>query len=401
MSDESRTLGRKVAQARKRRGLSQRDFARLIERSETWVSQVERGVRKIDRMSVLERLADVLDIPLAELAPEQPVVAAAHDRPIPAVELTLALSSSTALAAVLEERTAANFEELSASTEEAWSLVHAAEYERVGDLMVRLLPELEFAARRTEGEAQEAIYSALARAYHACASVLSKLGEPASAWVSADRAISAAERAGDALLMAEGAFRLTLVFQSARQYAQVNQTASTAVAALADRVSAEEPEAISLTGSLHLQMAIAAARQNHAEDAYSHVDAAERLAQSLGVDRNDYGTEFGPTNVTLHQVTVAVELGDAGRALRIAEEFDPTGLSSERRSRYLVELARAHAQRRDVRAAVAAIESAYGIAPEQVRWHPVVHALLEDLLRTDQATLPELQALVRRLEPTT
>jgi transcriptional regulator with XRE-family HTH domain len=118
MNDWSRTLGRKVAQARKRRGLSQRELARLIERSETWISQVERGVRKIDRISVLERLADLLEIPLAELAPQQPVVAAAHDRPIPAVELTLALSSSTALAAVLGERTAAKFDELSASTEE-------------------------------------------------------------------------------------------------------------------------------------------------------------------------------------------------------------------------------------------------------------------------------------------
>jgi hypothetical protein len=74
--------------------------------------------------------------------------------------------------------------------------------------------------------------------------------------------------------------------------------------------------------------------------------------------------EFGPTNVTLHQVTVAVELGDACRALRIADEFDPANLSPERRSRYLIELARAHAQRRDIPAAVATIESAYDLASE-------------------------------------
>lgn len=397
MSDDDRTLGRTVAQARKRRGLSQRELARLVDRSETWVSQVERGVRRIDRMSVLEHLAEVLGVPLAELAPDRPVVAASTDRPTPAVDLTLALSSSTALAAVLGERASANVDELSASTEEAWSLVHAAEYERVGDMMVRLLPELEFAARRADGDAQEAVYSALARAYHACASVLSKLGEPAGAWVSADRAISAAERSGDVLLMAEGAFRLALVFQSARQYAQVIQTASTAVEALAERVEAGELAALSLSGALRLQLAITAARQNNAADAYAQLDAAERLARTLGTDRNDYGTEFGPTNLTLHKVTVAVELGDAGTALRIAEDFDPSGLSPERRSRYLVELARAHAQRRDARAAVAAIESAHGIAPEQVQGHPVVRALINDLLRTDQANLPELQDLAGRL----
>lgn len=400
MSDDDRPLGRTVAQARKRRGLSQRELARLVDRSEAWVSQVERGVRRIDRMSVLEHLASVLGVPLTELAPDRPVIAASTSLPSPVLDLTLALSSSTALAAVLGERASANVHELSVSAEQAWSLVHAAEYERVSDMMVRLLPELEFAARRADGDAQKAVYSALARAYHSCASVLAKLGEPAGAWVSADRAISAAERSGDVLLMAEGAFRLALVFQSARQYAQVIQTASTAVEALAERVRAGEPAALSLSGALRLQLAITAARQNNVAEAYAQLDAAERLAHTLGEDRNDYGTEFGPTNLTLHKITVAVELGDAGTALRTAEDFDPSDLSPERRSRYLVELARAHTQRRDALAAVAAIESAYAIAPEQIQGHPVVRALIGDLLHTDQAGLSELQDLAGRLGET-
>ncbi|WP_262391320.1 helix-turn-helix domain-containing protein [Nocardiopsis sp. CNR-923] len=77
-----KALGRKVAQNRKRRGLSQREFAGLVGRSEAWVSQVERGVRKVDRMVVLEKLAEVLEIPVSELAAEAPIVAAtAEERP--------------------------------------------------------------------------------------------------------------------------------------------------------------------------------------------------------------------------------------------------------------------------------------------------------------------------------
>ncbi|TDC54374.1 XRE family transcriptional regulator [Jiangella ureilytica] len=397
MTDDVQALGRRVAQARKRRGLSQRELARLLDRSETWLSQVERGVRKIDRMSVLERVAEVLEVPLTELAPDRPVVAAAHERPAAAVNLTLALSSSNALAAVLADRSSANLRELTGSVDQAWSLVHAAEYERVSDLMMRLLPALEFAARASDGEPRSAVYAALARTYHACAAVLSKLGEPSGAWVSADRAIAAAERSGDALLMAEGAFRLSLVFQSARLYGQVIRTASTAVDALAGRVAAEDPAAISLSGSMLMQMAITEARRNNADQAYAYLVDAERLAQALGTDRNDYGTEFGPTNVTLHQVTVAVELGDAGRALRIAADFDPGGLSPERRSRYQVELARAHAQRRDAPAAVAAIRQAYEIAPELVVGHPTVHALLTDLLRTEGGQATDVRDLARQV----
>jgi transcriptional regulator with XRE-family HTH domain len=53
----------------------------MIDRSVAWVSQVERGVRKVDRRSVLETLADALDMPLSELAAGAPVVAAVNEEP--------------------------------------------------------------------------------------------------------------------------------------------------------------------------------------------------------------------------------------------------------------------------------------------------------------------------------
>ncbi len=74
-TEYEKALGRKIAFNRKRRGLSQKEFAGLLGRSEAWVSQVERGVRRIDRMTVLEKVADVLELPVAELAAEAPIVA--------------------------------------------------------------------------------------------------------------------------------------------------------------------------------------------------------------------------------------------------------------------------------------------------------------------------------------
>jgi hypothetical protein len=67
----------------------------------------------------------------------------------------------------------------------------------------------------------------------------------------------------------------------------------------------------------------------------------------VGGDRNDLQTAFGPTNVAIHRVTVAVELGDAGDALHRGNEVDVSGLPdefSERRSSLLIELARAYGQ---------------------------------------------------------
>jgi transcriptional regulator with XRE-family HTH domain len=59
--------GQRIARARRRRGLSQAVLAGLAGRSESWLSQVERGRRGIDSHSVLVRLAEVLQVDVEEL----------------------------------------------------------------------------------------------------------------------------------------------------------------------------------------------------------------------------------------------------------------------------------------------------------------------------------------------
>ena len=59
--------GQRIARARRRRGLSQAVLAGLVGRSESWLSQVERGKRGIDSHSVLMRLAEVLRVDIEEL----------------------------------------------------------------------------------------------------------------------------------------------------------------------------------------------------------------------------------------------------------------------------------------------------------------------------------------------
>src|SRR5215470_3576987 len=64
---ERKAAGQRIARARRRRGLSQAVLAGLVGRSESWLSQVERGKRGIDSHSVLVRLAEVLRVDIDEL----------------------------------------------------------------------------------------------------------------------------------------------------------------------------------------------------------------------------------------------------------------------------------------------------------------------------------------------
>jgi transcriptional regulator with XRE-family HTH domain len=60
-------IGERIAYWRQRRGLTQRILADLIGRSESWLSQVERGIRSVDRMSVMLDLASVLHVKVTDL----------------------------------------------------------------------------------------------------------------------------------------------------------------------------------------------------------------------------------------------------------------------------------------------------------------------------------------------
>lgn len=392
MTDEARRVGAAIAARRTELGLSQKAFGQLIKKSVSWVSQVERGTRTIDRMPVLEQIAEVAGIPVADLMPA--FVSAAPDKPLAVSDLAMALLLSSGLRFGLRRprepkpQSRHNPAALIERAAQAWELVHGSSYEALAEQLLDLLPELETAVRASDGDPQQALNAALATAYHAAAAVLSKLDEPAAAWVAADRAISAAESASDPMLVAAGAFRLTLAFQSSRSFDLAWATAENADEALAS-FDAADPVVVSLRGALHLQLAVIASRRDDAVTAYTHLELAHELAERIGENRNDHGTEFGPANVGVHEVAIALTLGDAGRALRVGEVLDASGLSAERQARLLIDLARAHGQRRNLAGVIATLTAADDLAPQQVRTHPAVRALLRDIGKTTAASRDE------------
>ena len=276
--DYQQALGRKIAAERRRRGLSQPELARMIDRSVAWVSQVERGVRKVDRMSVLETLAAALEVPLAELAAEAPVVAAATEEPPGVAGLRLVLSGVHSLRAMLNGRHSPALSTLRTKARKAWELTHAGQYTDLTDLLGSLVPDLETAVRALPEAQRPEVLELMAETYQACSAALAKLGEPEAAWIAADRAMAAAERADNPMLVAAGAFRLVFVFLAARHYDQAEETARTAADALRQLADDGDPQAMSLRGGLTLQRAVIAARVNDPDAAYGHLERASQIA---------------------------------------------------------------------------------------------------------------------------
>lgn len=398
---DAATQGQTIRRARRRRGISQAALAGLVGRSESWLSQVERGKREVDSLSVLTRMAEILRVPLTNLVDtgeEAPDVKYAAARSIEG-----AMMRYTSLETIIEDSGGqapqVDASGLRAEADRAYAAYQAARYEEVGRRLPRLIRQVEAAARGREAD-RPAVCSARAQVYNTCAAVLKRTGEHQLAWQAADRAMSAAEWADESLLAAVGAYRLAYVFISRRRPTEAAELAMGAARALEQRMRPGTPEELSVYGGLQLAAATAAAAEFDTAAVPRFLESARRAADRLGRDANLHGTAFGPTNVLIHTVSTAVALGDAATAVDTGEALDveamPAGLVG-RRAQVQLDIARAYAQRRMDAAAVNTLLEAEQIAPQLVRYDPATADVLTELLRREhRRSTPELRPLARR-----
>jgi hypothetical protein len=276
----------------------------------------------------------------------------------------------------------------------------AARYEEAGRMLPALIRGVETAARTCPRSESITVTRCRSQVCQATAMVLSRVGETGLAWTAADRAVTAAEHAEAGMLAAVSAYRLTHVFIRRRQTTQARDLTAGAASALSRSAGHDDPERLSVIGSLQLADALAAAAEFDRAAADRSLAQAQRTADRLGQDRNDHWTAFGPTNVRIHRISAAMAFGDADAAVETGDGLDlrclPAGLAG-RRSQVSLDLARAYAQQRHDAAAVNMLLDAERIAPQLARYDSVTHDLLTLLLRREhRASTPQLRPLARR-----
>ncbi|GAQ58676.1 helix-turn-helix domain-containing protein [Streptomyces acidiscabies] len=395
---DPKILGRRVKELRREAGMSQSDLAATMGRSESWVSQVERGVQPVERLSILQALADALNVPLRELRPD---AAPAEEVEPDELEgsndldgLRVALTGHPALGSLFDQPPAGpipTLTEFRHQVDEAWTLTHASSYAALSEHLSGLLPSIEAAVRHAPANDRTELHSLRAKAYQAAAASFTRQDQADAAWVAADRALQAAELAGQPLEVVASLFRMSHAFMRQQHMEQAEQAATSAVAVMAPRseVPTCPPEELSLLGAMNLVLSVINAKEGNRKQTHEHIGRARKIAARLGEDRNDFDTEFGPTNVEIHAVSTAVELGDAGLALEVAQKIDASGLSPERQSRFLLDVARAHAQRRHVGEATAALLEAEVLAPEQIHDHHLARVVIRDLVQLSEPRVSE------------
>ena len=136
-----------------------------------------------------------------------------------------------------------------------------------------------------------------------------------------------------------------------------------------------------LDGMLALSRSLVAAADNRPGDVTAPLEHASELAQRTG-QGNAYWLGFGPMNIGLWRMAVALEARDYPLATSIAEGLRPELLpTANRRAAYWSDYGRALARLRGRQDdAVRALRRAERILPARVQRHPFVREVLTELL---------------------
>ena len=157
--------------------------------------------------------------------------------------------------------------------------------------------------------------------------------------------MTAALASQDPLTVGASARILTHTLTSSGHLAAAVTTAQNHAARLDRETGITTPESLSVYGSVLLRGALAAAQHDDRATAHEMLAEAADTARRLGSDANLRGTAFGPVNTQMHQVNVAVTLGDAGTAIDLARRIDLRAVTvTERKASLLIDVARAFFQ---------------------------------------------------------
>lgn len=389
-------IGRRIAHARKLRGLTQRELAERVPCSKSLIAQVEGG-HKPATPSLVAAVARTLKVEVTELT-GQPYRGrtATTDRihaTIPEIRQALVYWDLPPELDVPPRPVP----ELGAETDRATQLRQAARYVELGLMLPALIKELTVHAHSVQGDERARVFGLLASAYSAADSMAYKLGYLDLFHIAVERMAWAAEQSDDPLLPAVAKARRSMAFVASGAFGGglnlLSRTRERLEAELTD-----DRSVLSVYGTVHLRAAILAARDNQASTAWAHMGAAREVADRVGGDTPDYGLLFGPSNTAIHEVAVAVELGDADEAVRRGADLElPQTLSAERTSHHYIDLSRAWLWQGRYDKALHCVMRAETIAAQRTRYHPMARETVGRLLDLQRRVPSPLRGLARRM----
>ncbi|GCD41747.1 helix-turn-helix domain-containing protein [Streptomyces paromomycinus] len=435
-----RDIGTVLRFVRRHTGASQTRIGSLVGLAQSDVSDIERGLRQVQSLSVLTRIAEGLHIPLALLgitdSPATVMRASSPPKtPDEETRLTLAaqaqeddvrrrtmMASAVGIGASLMTGTTAAsasprdpaaaleqallnppaaqpvpYEQLATVLAAARDDFAAAHYAALGQMLPQLIAAAEATRDAATGHARERAQVLVSRSY-VLATELAVKQHADSAWATSVLALRAARASGDPVPIAEAA-RVTAITmrRAGRSPAAVDFLTRTATSLGAER-GTPAPEALAARTCLMLTAAYTAASTSQRGTALDLLQEATETSARIPADGKPLGLftiQASPAECAMYSISTHNALHTPDEGVRHVTSVIPTQLpTAERRARYFTDSARMWHQIGDSRRAYTALRAVEREAPEETR-RPAIQALTADLLYSPRA-LPGLKEFARR-----
>jgi transcriptional regulator with XRE-family HTH domain len=379
--DGAKALGRRVRELRCWRGLTLREAAGLAGLSFSFWGQVERGEKPVTKRRTLEAMASALRVHPAELAgqpwtPADPVGADAQAG-LDAIETALEhyeLGTDPGLSVRA-------WPQIQADLARLVTITHAtSDHAAMGQLASVLLGELHGGYVRIPRQRREVLLG-LMMAYTSALWAAQRLGGRGLPIVAARAVRQCAETLDDPVWLGYAAWlrgNATGRLDRAAQYRHSVAAAEILTGRLDDE------DAVQACGMLHLSAALAAGVQADHDTAATHLDEASALAARMDTEVGSWAhLWFGPTNVGIWRTSLAVEIGEHGKALEAAKAVHPELLPGNvRQAEFWADVGRALTGEKKTRdKGVRVLLHAEQLAPQRIRRDLLVREAVAGLLR--------------------
>ncbi|GAB3667863.1 hypothetical protein GCM10027589_34030 [Actinocorallia lasiicapitis] len=381
----SHHVGERIAGLRKARRLSQATLADAAHISLSSLRKFEQGQRNPTDQMVFA-LADALDVEPERLTGSRRATDSRVHAAMPRIRAAIDCHDAP------EDGPVRRLPDLQDAVATAAKRRLSAQYSALAESIPELVVELSRATLTSAPDDRTELAHLLISAFRSADAVAYKFGYHDLSGRIIELMRWTSECVGDPVLASTVAYVRTETFFA-------NKNLAPGLRALERAISAAPPDGVeggsAALGALHMRAAVVAARLQHDPDlALEHMAEARRLAE--GLREGVYGgTAFGPASVRIHEVALAVELGDGARAVHAAADWAPPAtLPSERRSHFFIDLARAQLWLGQRDESLASLQAARKIAPQHVREHPHVKETLATLLRLHLAPAEQLLGFV-------
>ena len=389
------TIGQQIRRFRGK-ALTQKQLAEQADVSLDLIKKLERGARQGASIASLQKIARALDVDIADLVGKRYGIPS-EDPDAGIVAIRRALTAVDDLIDDSPEQTPVTLREAQRSVDYAWGAYWGGRYETLAAVLPPGLSQLRATAHAAQNGDVPTAHELLARMYWVTGCTLVHLGQADPAFVAIRSALLAAERGNDPLLAAtlRGSVSWQLLVQG--RYEEAHKVALKAAASVEPPGDASTAE-LAVYGSLILQGATAAGREQNPGRALDLARAANEVAGRLGVDTKDYECNFGPSQVVMQTVDINVSSEQYSEALKAAKAMpnQGAGLTQVSQARHLLDRAAALTRVGQPQKALDLLLTAERVGgPEWTNYQTLLKQVVSELLEKERPTA--LRGLAQRV----